>query len=123
MDFQRTVSFFFVFKPLVLFFKINASLIFFPCQTLRSGYLNCAVHRELWSSHPRLTTLSATKHLHGVPINVPFTDLNELSMTLKSTHVHENEDENVRFALAVRVFAYPNRIFSVWVFAISITNM
>ena len=80
------------------------------------------VHRELWSNSSRLTTLASTKNIHGVPINVPFTDLTDLAFTLESTHVHENEDENVRFALAVKVFAYPNRIFSVWVYAISITN-
>lgn len=80
------------------------------------------MHRELWSNHSRLTTLATTKQIYGVPINVPFTDLSELSMTLKSTHVHENEEENVRFALAVRVFPYPNRIYSVWVYAVSITN-
>ena len=94
----------------------------FEAAKLKMDGFSEDTHRDLWSNHSRLTTLAATKHIHGVPINVAFTDLKELSLTLKSTHVHENENENVRFALAVKVFAYSNNIFSVWVYAISIEN-
>ena len=54
------------------------------------------MHRELWSNSSRLTTLASTKNIHGVPINVPFTDLTDLAFTLESTHVHENEDEKTK---------------------------
>ena len=76
----------------------------------------------MWTENSRLKALSATKHVHGVPLNVPFTDLKDLALSVKATHVHENEDENARFALAVRVFAYPNEVFSVWVYVISIVR-
>ena len=80
------------------------------------------VHRELWNEQSRLKSLALTREMHGVPINTPFTDLRDITETLKATHVHENEDENVRFALAVRVFAYPNRVYSVWIYAISLVR-
>ena len=60
--------------------------------------------------------------MHGVPINMPFTDLRDITDTLKAMHVHENEDEEVRVALAVRVFAYPNRVYSVWLYAVSLVR-
>ena len=80
------------------------------------------VHRDLWNEKPRLKNLALTKKLHGVPINMPFTDLKDIVETLRATHVHEDEDEGVRFALAVRVFAYPNRVYSVWVYALSLVR-
>jgi coiled-coil and C2 domain-containing protein 2A len=80
------------------------------------------VHRELWNEKTRLKALALTREMHGVPINMPFTDLSDITETLKATHVHENEDEKVRFALAVRVFAYPNRVYSVWLYAVSLVR-
>ena len=80
------------------------------------------MHRELWNEKSRLKSLSLTRILHGVPLNLPFTDIRDISESVKATHVHENEDDKVRFALGVRVFPYPNGVYSVWVYVLSLVR-
>ena len=45
----------------------------FEAAKLKMDGFSEDTHRDLWSNHSRLTTLAATKHIHGVPINVAFT--------------------------------------------------
>mmetsp|Transcript_34609 Transcript_34609/g.99660 ORF Transcript_34609/g.99660 Transcript_34609/m.99660 type:complete len:109 (-) Transcript_34609:1171-1497(-) len=50
----------------------------------------------------------------GMPIHTTYTDFTDLWDRILNTKVLDSGDESTPFALAVRVFAYPGRLYSVW---------
>jgi coiled-coil and C2 domain-containing protein 2A len=76
-------------------------------------------YRSKLKTTPNLQGLFENKSLHGFPINCPFTDMKSIVEKVRDTNIHCNEAKDVKFACAVKVFPYPNEIFSVWVFLLS----
>lgn len=56
----------------------------------------------------------------GFPINTPFTEVEPIVETVYATGVHGHESNEIEFALAVYVHAYPNSVLSVWVYVASL---
>ena len=77
------------------------------------------LYRELLESSKGLQSFH-DKSLHGFPINSTFTDLKSLSAKVRATNIHLNESDDVKFALAVKVFPYPQEVYSIWIFLLSI---
>ena len=77
------------------------------------------VYRGKLREISNLQGLFHNKSLHGFPINCPFTDMKSILAKVRDTNIHHNEAKDVKFACAVKVFPYPNEIFSVWVFLLS----
>ena len=71
---------------------------------------------------PNTKSLLTNKSTHGFPINCTFTDTKSILSRVRDTNIHHNEAKEVKFALSVKVFPYPNNIFSVWVFLMSICD-
>ena len=86
---------------------------------LLEAEFNEDVYRGKLREIANLQGLSHNKSLHGFPINCPFTDMKSILAKLQDTNIHHNEAKDVKFACAVKVFPYPNEIFSVWVFLLS----
>ena len=58
--------------------------------------------------------------LTGFPINLPYTELEPLVEAVFATGVHSNESNDVEFALAVHIHAYPSSVLSVWIYVASL---
>ena len=80
------------------------------------------VYRGKLLEIPTTKTLLTNKSTHGFPINCTFTDTKSIVSRVRDTKIHHNEAKEVKFALSVKVFPYPNNIFSVWVFLMSICD-
>jgi coiled-coil and C2 domain-containing protein 2A len=61
-----------------------------------------------------------TYRISGFPINVPYTNMNQIFEAVYATQVHSLPTNDVEFALAVCVVPYPNTILSVWIYIASL---
>ena len=52
----------------------------------------------------------------GFPLNMPLTTMQALLEEVESTGVHLVPGSDIEFALAVYLHAYPNSVYSVWVY-------
>jgi len=57
-----------------------------------------------------------TRRYWGYPINSTFISLEDLWQQMRNTRMHAVDRQDVEFALAVRVVAYPSNIMSVWIY-------
>jgi len=64
----------------------------------------------------KLRQMLKTRTLRGFPINMPFTDEDEIVTKIKASCVHEIKHPDVQFVLSVRAFPMYNNIISLWVF-------
>ncbi|CAH2039181.1 unnamed protein product, partial [Iphiclides podalirius] len=71
---------------------------------------------------PKLKQLMVTYKMFGFPLNMPYTNAKNVLATVKACALHTSDDAKVEFALAVRAFAYPSAVISVWVYLVSITR-
>ncbi len=69
--------------------------------------------------------------VYGFPLNIPDSgedhflvnaDSNPLVKAVKDTKIHENENPNTVFALAVHVHPYPNRLGTVWIYVAALND-
>jgi coiled-coil and C2 domain-containing protein 2A len=59
-----------------------------------------------------------------MPLNMCFTEIGDVIQRVKATGIHETQNPDAQFALAVSIFPYPNHVLSVWVyFAMFIPRM
>lgn len=66
--------------------------------------------------------LETSFRISGFPINLPYTNLNDICEAVKSTQVHAMPTNECEFALGVQIFSYPNTIMSVWVYIAVLTR-
>lgn len=59
----------------------------------------------------------------GFPLNMTWTDIKQVIDALDATDIHNNSGKELKFALAVHVVAYPNSVYSIWVYAAALTSM
>ena len=67
-----------------------------------------------------LDGISKNRNVFGFPLHFPFTNVEDVLDRIKATEIHQNRNPNVEFSIAVRVFAYPGGVMSVWVFVASL---
>ena len=77
--------------------------------------------RDLEAEHASAIKAASNRYTaHGFPLNMTFTSLENVLRRVKATRLHTLEEEIAQFAIAVLVVPYPNDIFSVWVYMISL---
>lgn len=64
----------------------------------------------------RLQPILRTRVLRGFPVNLPFTDVDEVLAHVKTFCVHENNHPEVQFVLAVKALPLFNGTVSLWLF-------
>lgn len=64
----------------------------------------------------RMKTILRTRIFRGCPLNIPFTDVEEVVARIKTLCIHEAKHPEVQFVLAVRAFPLFNGVVSLWVF-------
>lgn len=64
----------------------------------------------------------ASYSMVGFPLNMPWVDIQAVLGALDATDIHNSVGKELKFALAVHVAAYPNSVFSVWVYAAALTS-
>ncbi|KAK2193952.1 hypothetical protein NP493_4g07008 [Ridgeia piscesae] len=58
----------------------------------------------------------------GFPINMPDSELDMIVEAVYATGVHNTENRDVEFALAVHVHPYPNSVLSIWIYIASLVK-
>eukprot|EP00397_Hematodinium_sp_SG-2012_P001753 GEMP01001758.1.p1 GENE.GEMP01001758.1~~GEMP01001758.1.p1 ORF type:complete len:1435 (+),score=366.11 GEMP01001758.1:56-4360(+) len=57
-------------------------------------------------------------HVYGVPLNFPLCGFDILWRKVANTNLMAMGDDDAEYSLGVRVFPYPNRTYSIWVFIV-----
>jgi coiled-coil and C2 domain-containing protein 2A len=69
-----------------------------------------------------LVDLQKSYHISGFPINMPYTTIEAILEAVYATQVHAIPSNEVEYAVAVNIYAYPNTILSVWVYVAVLTK-
>ena len=64
----------------------------------------------------RLSSVLRNRELNGYPINIPFTDMDEVVEVVKAMSIHESNHPEVQFVFAVKAVPYVNGLISLWLF-------
>ncbi len=64
----------------------------------------------------KLKSVLRTRTLTGCPIHVPYSDVDAILNKIKSMCIHETNDSDAQFVMAVRVFPLVNNLVSVWIY-------
>ena len=56
----------------------------------------------------------------GFPLNMPLTSIERAIELVFNTGVHLDDQPDTEFALAVRLHAYPNEVYSLWIYVATI---
>lgn len=67
-----------------------------------------------------INRILSTYKINGVQLNVAFNGIDQLAKLIYSTGVHLNTDEKVDFVIAVHLHAYPQSVYSVWLYCAQI---
>lgn len=68
-----------------------------------------------------LSKIVLSYYIHGFPINVPYTDVQDVVKAVFNTNIQHNENQKAEFAIAVEVVPYPCKVCSIWVYVLAIT--
>ncbi len=55
----------------------------------------------------------------GFPIQVRYSNIEQLLLSVERTGIHLRENKKVEYSLAVYVHSYPNDVLSVWLYIVS----
>lgn len=61
------------------------------------------------------------KNLFGIPLHFSLLQKGDIIKKVEATGVHLTKIPDSEFALAVRVFAYPIHVFSIWIFVVAVS--
>lgn len=70
----------------------------------------------------QVTGQNRGSRVFGVPLNCAYSDLASLWTAVQNTEIASLGGDDAEYAVAAKVFAYPHKIFSVWVFLMCITK-
>lgn len=70
----------------------------------------------------QLLDIQKSYKISGFPINMPFTNMDQIFEAVYATQVHAIPSNDVDFALAVYIYPYPNTILSVWIYIAVLTK-
>lgn len=87
-------------------------------QEVAATFEEAAVQRSGTGSSAQaaLEKIRTSYEMTGFPLNMRFASMRNIIEAVHNTRVHKLEDKDTEFALAVHVNAYPNNIFSVWIY-------
>ncbi len=77
---------------------------------------NVDIDRIMGDVEKRMAPILRTRSFRGSPVNLSFTDLDEVLNKVKSLGVHESRHPEVQFVLAVKAIPLVNGVVSLWVF-------
>lgn len=60
--------------------------------------------------------------VYGAPLNCGYEDVGQIWQRVQNTDIVALGDDDAEYAVAVRVFPYPHRVFSIWVFLVCVTK-
>ncbi len=63
-----------------------------------------------------MKSILRTRVFKGFPLNLPFTDVDEIVAKVKTLCIHEAKHPEVQFVLAVKAFPLFNNVVSLWIF-------
>eukprot|EP00112_Aurelia_sp_Birch-Aquarium-sp1_P027005 Seg996.7 transcript_id=Seg996.7/GoldUCD/mRNA.D3Y31 product="hypothetical protein" protein_id=Seg996.7/GoldUCD/D3Y31 len=66
--------------------------------------------------HSELEQVISSYKLTGFPLQMQYTDIQPVLDSVYSTGVHNCEDPEVEFSLAVHIHPYPNSVVAVWIY-------
>jgi len=66
-------------------------------------------------------SITNTRTVFGFTLQVPFTSIQDVLDRIEATEIHCNMNPRIEFGIAVRCFAYPGGVISLWVFVCSLT--
>src|SRR4051812_48554598 len=106
------------------------------CKILRDFLLNFESHAQhedvaLNIDRPLQQLASAYGSIYGFPLHfsdsgdarlLESSEDNPILKAVRNTKIHESEDSNAVFALAVYIHPYPNRMGSVWLYVACLTR-
>lgn len=69
-----------------------------------------------------INKILSTYQINGIQLNQPFNGIDQLARQIYSTGLHLNSDEKVDFVIAVHLHAYPQNVYSVWIYCAHILN-
>lgn len=98
----------------------------YGCSALRAILSTMEKSRNLpienQTEPEELKQLESTFRISGFPINLPYTNMNDICEAVKATQVHAIPTSECEFALGVNVYPYPNTIMSIWVYIAVLTR-
>jgi coiled-coil and C2 domain-containing protein 2A len=68
-----------------------------------------------------LAKIVVSYYVNGFPLNLPYTDVQDVVKAVFNTNIQHNENGKAEFAIAVEVVPYPCKICSVWVYVLAVT--
>jgi len=74
------------------------------------------IEKLMADAERKMAPVLRTRAFRGCPINLPFTDVDEVLNYVKALSVHESLHPEVQFVLAVKVMPIVNEIVSLWIF-------
>jgi len=83
---------------------------------VRGNTTEIDIDKLMADAERKMAPVLRTRAFRGCPINVPFTDVDEVLNYIKSLAVHESRHPEVQFVLAVKAMPMVNEIVSLWIF-------
>ena len=80
-----------------------------------------SVHREFLKLEQQFGTKPGTQ-VYGVPINMPYCDNDQIWQQVVNTDIVKLGDDDAEYSVAVKVFPYLQRVFSIWIFLCCVTK-
>eukprot|EP00112_Aurelia_sp_Birch-Aquarium-sp1_P013608 Seg2891.1 transcript_id=Seg2891.1/GoldUCD/mRNA.D3Y31 product="Coiled-coil and C2 domain-containing protein 2A" protein_id=Seg2891.1/GoldUCD/D3Y31 len=75
-----------------------------------------AMGQSIEDHHSELEQVISSYKLTGFPLQMQYTDIQPVLDSVYSTGVHNCEDPEVEFSLAVHIHPYPNSVVAVWIY-------
>ena len=69
-----------------------------------------------------LREVMSSSDMYGHPLNMTFTEIDDVIQRVKNTDIHLMQRNNIQFAIAVGVFPYVCGVNSVWVYVAAISS-
>ncbi|XP_056639717.1 coiled-coil and C2 domain-containing protein 2A [Diorhabda sublineata] len=91
-------------------------------NVLKTFEMNCMYNKNHQETIRELNEEISQYKVSGLAMNVPFKHISELAKKIKKIGIHIQQETDVEFALGVYVHSYPGRLFSVWIFLVSVKN-
>ena len=66
-------------------------------------------------------SITNTRTVFGFTLHAPFTSIQDVLDRIEATEIHCNMNPRIEFGIAVRCFAYPGGVISLWVFVCFLT--
>jgi coiled-coil and C2 domain-containing protein 2A len=79
--------------------------------------------RDQFNADPEeLAQLLASYRISGFPINLPYSNINDIIDSVYATHVYAIPSSDIEYAIAVHIHPYPNTVLSVWIYIAILTR-